>query len=83
MRLLRHIETQHGREPGVAEALQQMLIEFGLLRPDGTPAYAPRRPMEQPAPAAPGEAAEPDKLWLPESQRPAGEKPRIWTPGMD
>jgi hypothetical protein len=83
IQLLRHIETQHGREPGVADALQQMLIEFGLLRPDGTPAYVAQRPAEGPAPAAPDEAAEPEKLWLPGSQRPAGEKPKIWTPGMD
>jgi hypothetical protein len=83
MRLLRHIESQHGREPGVAEAIQQMLIEFGILRPDGTPAYAAQRPPHGPAPATAAAADEPDKLWLPDSQRPAGEKPQIWTPGMD
>lgn len=85
-RLLRHIQAQHGREPGVASALRNMLVQFGLLRPDGTPAYAPRRPEPEVPPAAVPGAGQPDesgKLWLPDSQRPAGEKPRIWTPGME
>jgi len=83
-RLLRHIESQHLREPGVAPALQDILVRFGVLRPDGTPARpAPRQAPAEPAAAVPGEADDSGKLWLPESQRPAGEKPRIWTPGMD
>ena len=52
-RLLRHLERGHGREPGVADAIQQMLVDFGVLRPDGTPAYVARRPPEGPtAPAS-------------------------------
>ena len=83
-RLLRHIESQHLREPGVANALQQMLVQFGLLRPDGTPVEFPSREAPQEPVAEPtGQADEPGKLWLPDSQRPTGEKPRIWTPGMD
>lgn len=84
-RLLQHIETQHGREPGVREALVRFLVQIGAIRPDGTPA-APLPPQARPEsrggmPAEPA-TAEPGKIWTPESQRPAGEK-RIWMPGMD
>ncbi len=84
-RLLRHVESRHLREPGVATAVQNLLVRFGAIRPDGTPvAAAAPQPQEEPAVAVPGGAADdPGKLWLPEGQQPAGEKPRIWTPGMD
>ena len=84
-RLLQHIESQHGREPGVREALMRFLMQIGAIRPDGTPAVQPR-PQAGPEPRGgmPVEpaTAEPGKIWTPESQRPAGEK-RIWMPGMD
>ena len=51
MRLIEHIQSRHLEEPGVGEALTQMLIDVGLLRPDGTPAFAPEEP--EPAMAAP------------------------------
>ncbi len=35
--LLRHIQTRHGNEPGVGEALLRMLYEAGLVGPDGRP----------------------------------------------
>ena len=40
MRLMQHIETRHVKEPGVAQALTRMLINAGLLNPDGTPVAA-------------------------------------------
>ena len=45
-RLMSHIESQHGREPGVIEALTQMLVQMGVLRPDGSPAMPPGAPEE-------------------------------------
>ena len=39
MRLIEHIQKRHVNEPGVAEALTRMLVDVGLLNPDGTPAY--------------------------------------------
>jgi len=84
-RLLRHLNTQHIREPGVAAAIRDWLVQIGAINPDGTPAVPSGRPT-QPAPgvAAPGQpAAEPGKLWTPGGQQPAGEKPKLWTPGMD
>ena len=40
MRLVQHIDKQHKREPEAIEACVHMLVEAGLLRPDGTPAKA-------------------------------------------
>jgi len=85
-RLLNHIQAEHINEPGVARALTDLLIELGVLRPDGTPAAPPpgAPTADDPSLMTPGEsAAEPGKLWTPDSQKPSGEKPGIWTPGMD
>lgn len=85
-RLLNHIQAQHINEPGVARALTDLLIELGVLRPDGTPAAPPpgAPTADDPSLVTPDEsAAQPGKLWTPDSQKPAGDKPGIWTPGMD
>ncbi len=42
-RLLEHIQTHHSREPGVAQALMQILVEAGLMTPDGRPVRRRRR----------------------------------------
>ena len=77
MRLVQHIDKQHKREPEAIEACIQMLVEAGFLRPDGTPAQAAG---EESAPAAvESPAAEPGKLWTPDSDRPATAG-KIWTP---
>jgi hypothetical protein len=77
LQLIRHIQTQHAREPGVAETLVQLLMEAGLIGPDGRFV------------AAPPAAAEAGKLWTPDSpQSPAvstakagGEtKSSLWLP---
>jgi hypothetical protein len=73
-RVIEHIEKHHINEPGVAQALTQLLISVGILRPDGTPAFAP-----PPAMAAAEEAPEEQsKLWTPESAQSGGGK--LWTP---
>ena len=41
MRLIQHLQQHHLEEPGVGETLTRMLIQVGLLRPDGTPAFGP------------------------------------------
>ncbi|MGA2066454.1 MAG: hypothetical protein ABSG86_15875 [Thermoguttaceae bacterium] len=75
MQLVQHVETRHIEEPGVAQALTHLLIEIGLLNPDGTPVQLAPRP-EEPA-AAP--AGQPSGLWTPDSAKAAGGG-KLWTP---
>ena len=77
VRLLEHIQSRHVEEPGVGEALTQMMIDVGLLRPDGTPVTLPE---EEPAMAGAEEpAAAPGGLWTPDSAQP-GSGGKLWTP---
>jgi hypothetical protein len=81
--LIDHVSRQHGREPGVREALVEMLARLGVLRPDGTVAVPSARPRpetaEQPAIGAP---AETPKLWTPGGETPTGKRSALWTPDM-
>jgi hypothetical protein len=74
MRILQHIQADHIREPGVAQAVTNFLMQIGLVGPDGQP----RMPME----ARPSPAAEGSKLWTPDSESgaPKGGS-KLWTPG--
>ncbi len=76
-RLLGLIHDRHIEEPGVADALTQLLIQVGVLRPDGTPA-GPPQPMQEEA-AEPAQAEEPGKIWTPDAE-PAAAGGKIWTP---
>jgi hypothetical protein len=77
MRLMQHIETRHINEPGVAQSLTRLLINAGLLNPDGTPVAMPMGPHgAEVAPPAP----EPSKLWTPGGET-AGSGGKLWTPG--
>ena len=76
MRLIEHIQKRHIEEPGVADSLMNLLVQMGVLQPDGTPAVGPEA---EPALATAEEpAAEPAKLWTPDSAQPGGGK--LWTP---
>jgi hypothetical protein len=80
-RLLQHIRDQHAREPGVAQALFQLLADAGIIGPDGKPAMPAGR--EAPGIVVPGAAAaEPGKIWTPGGDEPSGKKSALWTPGM-
>jgi hypothetical protein len=79
--LITHLRDQHGREPGVAEALMSIFMRLGMVGPDGRV----RMPLDEGQPAAPGivvpgAQAEPGKLWTPESAAPAGKKSALWVP---
>ncbi|HEY2882030.1 MAG TPA: hypothetical protein VGJ15_06340 [Pirellulales bacterium] len=86
MQLIDHLQRQHGREPGVAQALVQLLMETGLLGPDGrlnigpaagAPAAAAASPLVVPGAAT----GEPGKLWTPDDPRGGGEKKSsLWLP---
>ena len=77
-RLLKHIEQNHITEPGVSETLTRMLIDIGLLRPDGTPAAMPEGMAS--APEATESFEEPSGLWTPESAQAGSGGGKLWTP---
>lgn len=85
VRLMQHLHREHAHEPGVAQALTDLLVEVGALRPDGTMAVPVGEPAAEPSgivlPDATG--AKPGELWTPDSQAPQGEKSKLWMPGMD
>jgi hypothetical protein len=84
-RLLKHIRTDHLREPGIAQALYSLLAQWGVIRPDGSPATdAPGDMAGLVVPGAAAEAEPASKIWTPGSEAAAsgGKKPTIWTPGM-
>jgi hypothetical protein len=81
MGLVQHVQQRHIEEPGVGQALTQLLVEVGILRPDGTPAMPMGRQPGGPA-AMPEPAAEAGRLWTPGSDEPGtGGGGKLWTPG--
>ncbi|HEY2881855.1 MAG TPA: hypothetical protein VGJ15_05465, partial [Pirellulales bacterium] len=87
MQLIDHIQRQHAREPGVAQALVQLLMQTGLIGPDGRLAMGAPPPGAAGASGAasplmvPGAAAEPGKLWTPDAPQATGEKKSsLWLP---
>ncbi|MDA1054925.1 MAG: hypothetical protein O3C40_31260 [Planctomycetota bacterium] len=83
-KLVQTIQTRHMQEPGVAQGLYEILVSYGIISPEGTPAGP--RPGAPPAMAAAAATAEPaSKLWTPDAQtaEAGGEKSKLWIPGMD
>lgn len=77
-RLVQHLQSQHIREPGVAPALHRMLVELGVIRPEGAPEAAAS---QEPSIVVPGDGGgEAGKLWTPDSPGPTGQKSKLWTP---
>ncbi|HEV3025295.1 MAG TPA: hypothetical protein VGX76_22645, partial [Pirellulales bacterium] len=79
MQMIQHLQTQHGREPGVMERLLQVLYDAGLVDEHGRPIQ--RQRAEPAGLVVPGAAAEPSKLWTPGSEAASGKKATLWTPG--
>ncbi len=79
LRLIKHIQEEHGREEGIAEALYQILARTGLIGPDGRMAMSTATP-SSPSLVVPG-ANEPNKLWTPEGEAASGgKKSGLWLP---
>ncbi len=77
-RLLAHIRDQHLQEPGVGEALMNLLAQAGLI-PAGGAGMPPEMAMAGAPPPSPAA-----KIWTPGGDAPApagGKKSVIWTPG--
>lgn len=73
--IIQVIQAQHMQEPGIADQFFSLLVQLGIINPDGTPA----------SPAASG-----DGIWTPgaaasdSGQDPAGDEgSKLWVPGMD
>ena len=82
-RLLSHIRTEHIREPGVAQAMFQILSEAGIIGPDGRPTAA-REQGGASIVVPQGAGAEPGKIWTPgDEPASSGKKSALWTPGME
>ncbi|HZN33985.1 MAG TPA: hypothetical protein VFB80_09210 [Pirellulaceae bacterium] len=94
-RILNLLTTKHAREPGVQQALFNLLAQLGLVRMD--PATG-RPVMTVPAGAVPGAAAAmpagasaapapKSAVWTPDQGAPAAAgsegKSKLWLPGMD
>ena len=74
------LSSRYGNQPEVMARLQQMLVSYGLISPDGSPRSGP------PAPAAAASPA--GELWTPDSGAPdapaaKGGGGKLWVPGMD
>ena len=81
--LLQHIHTEHGKEPHVAEALYGVYARLGMVGPDGRvrmPTGGPGQPL--PSVLTPGAAADPGKLWTPDSETAGTKKSRPMGAGI-
>ncbi len=77
-RLISYVAREHRDEPEAMAELQMMMINLGLINPDGTP----RAAGSPAAAAAPSAApANDSKLWTPDSDSPSGSGgSKLWTP---
>ncbi len=87
-RLMLHIQAEHINERGVKEALFRVLVEAGVIGPDGQmPVAAAKTPagsglIVPGAASASSETSGGGKLWTPGAEPAQGaKKSAIWTPG--
>ncbi len=83
--LVQVIQSRHINEPSVADGLYRLLVDYGVISPDGSPAGGP--PVPQQAAALTPAQPEAGGLWTPDGPTtPAGnetQKSKLWVPGMD
>ncbi|QDV69493.1 hypothetical protein Poly24_32090 [Rosistilla carotiformis] len=84
---VQEIIRDFSNDANVMGQLQQLLVELGVINPDGSPRHAPQQaaPMglgNEPSPAASGGSG----LWTPDSPTPPqtpGEGSKLWVPGAE
>lgn len=87
-RLMDHVQQNHLREPGVAQALMQILYAAGIVGPDGRPTAGPGAASAESGLVMPGASAgggDSGKLWTPDAGAPAAPsggatKSGLWVP---
>ena len=84
-KVIQTLSTQYGNEPEVMARLQQLLVAYGLINPDGSPRRGPG-----PAGPEPVESTSGSGLWTPDGGSPAMPAPKaegsgstLWIPGAD
>lgn len=84
---IQQLTTRHSKDPETMARLQQLLMQYGLIRPDGSPRSAPGGSALAGAPAP---SASSSGLWTPDGPTgpPSGNKSdgggsKLWVPGMD
>jgi hypothetical protein len=79
--LIQQIQTRHLGEPGVANALMNVLVKYGVVKPDGTPVGEPEEALPEEVSESP--APPTSQLWTPGSPQPAAQpgKSKLWVPG--
>ncbi len=82
--IMEQILSRHGKEPGIASGLRELLMGYGLMTPDGQmagPAAQPRASAQAPTESL----SEAGKIWTPEAEaaEQAEGKSKLWVPGMD
>ncbi len=83
-KLVQTIQTRYMQQPGVAQGLYEILVSYGIISPEGTPA-GPRRTAQPQMAAAAAAPESGSKLWTPDgtAAESGGEKSKLWVPGMD
>jgi hypothetical protein len=81
--LISLLQQRYAKEPGVMESLARILVQFGIITPDGRPAQDVSA--AGPAAVEQGVAAE-SKIWTPDAPQSPGQpkqESKLWVPGMD
>jgi hypothetical protein len=81
-RLIEVLSTQYRREPGVAQALTQILVQLGVLTPDGKMRAPAAGAAPRTAPVGTEPAATTAGVWTPGDpvSAPAEKKSSLWLP---
>ncbi|MBL9123664.1 MAG: hypothetical protein JNG90_08530 [Planctomycetaceae bacterium] len=79
-RVLNLVLRNYGNQPGIREAVAQILMSAGIML--APPEGAGRGGMMPPG-APPAEKPAESGIWTPDADRGGGQKSALWTPGMD